>query len=228
MSHHKKPFAEQLMFGVSVIFILLALFFMSRQNNDNQLNTPSSPVSQDTTAGLVMTPEGWNLFSNSQLGVTVTYPENTEFSMNGGSSVTFTPVNSSMSPEFLYISVVPLDEDVEAGEIYNYSPSNYQLLQNLGVGESGAEPRHDPVESFTYTRLSDEMIVGETAKVFENVKPHEFPENTTEKRYLMEKNGKLYIIGYYINSADSNSFTQETVSQMVNSFYVLDSDAVML
>lgn len=219
MSHHKKPFAEQLMFGVSVIFILLALFFMSRQNNDNQINTPSSSASQDTTAGLVMTPEGWNLFSNSQLGVTITYPENTEFAMNGDSSVTFTPINSGMSPEFLYISVVPLDENVEAGEVYNYSPEDYQILKDLKVGESGAD---------TYTRLPDETVAGETAKVFENKNPHEFPENTTEKRYLIEKDGKLYMVGYYLNTNDDNLFSTETVTQMVESFLILDSDAVML
>lgn len=102
---------------------------------------------------------------------------------------------------FIYISVIPQDMKESIGEIYNYYADDYNELINMTKQGSSISvtdvDQPDLDEWNTYTFANTVQIDGITAKVFENYKPWEFPNGTTETRYMFEKNGTRYLLGYY-------------------------------
>lgn len=210
MSHSKSSFPLTLMFVVSIVFVVIVVIMMSRTESTEETTFPSPVNNPDETSGLVFTPEGWSLFSDGPLSFSINYPAEMQFERNGDNSVLF----ENTTTNFVYVSVVSEENrDSNDGSVYNYSAMDYEQLQSLAVGE----------EINSYTRLPDAQIAGRTAKVYQNTSPWEFPNDTTEVRYLVSDEGDLYILGYY-----ANEDFESTAKQMVESFQILDENSVML
>ena len=108
--------------------------------------------------------------------------------------------NGQGGTNFIYISVITADNKSEEGEIYNFNEKNYQALIKLKVGESislGDKNQPNLNQWFTYKRLEDVEIGGNTSLVFENNKPWEFPSGTSETLFIFTKNDTICLLGFY-------------------------------
>jgi hypothetical protein len=127
-------------------------------------------------------------------------------------------------PNFVYVSVIPDGFQSQPGDIYNYDPAETEALLNVQVGESKSL-REDVnlAASFTYTRLPDTSLGGQSAQVYENSQPWEFPAGTKEIRYYLQANGCTYLVGGYMNSVGSDqpgAMNEELFDQLIATFQV--------
>jgi hypothetical protein len=107
---------------------------------------------------------------------------------------------------FVYVSVIDQEAPVaDPHEIYNYEPSEAEMLLNMQVGESKpVREVMDVAKRFTYQRLPDAQIGGHAGQSYENLQPWEFPDGTKELRTYLLLDGCTYLIGGYLDVADSN------------------------
>ncbi len=130
-------------------------------------------------------------------------PENMQLDVVSDYSIQLFPngdIQGQGPTNFLYVTVIPQDFSNDKAEAYNYQASWYEKLiavSKTGESVSVADARSQQDEWYTYTRVDDVVIDGKTFLSFENTKPWEFPTGTTERRFLLEDNGKRYILGYY-------------------------------
>lgn len=125
-------------------------------------------------------------------------------------------------PNFVYVSVIPADFQGGPGEIYNYDPAETQTLLGLQTGESKSL-REDPniAPSFTYTRLPDTALGGQTAQTYQNDQPWEFPPGTKEIRYYVQGNGCTYMVGGYLSTVGSGqpgAIDEDLFDQIIATF----------
>jgi len=148
--------------------------------------SPAAPVE-----ATLPSPSGWEAYASQGTYSWILSPSTTD--PNG-------PVRN-----FVYVSVIPDGLQSEAGEIYNYDPTEAETLLNMEVGES--KPlRDDPntAQWFTYARLPDTILNNHAAQTYENTQPWEFPVGTKEIRYYLQGNGCTYLIGGYLDTTGSN------------------------
>ena len=184
----------------SVFLSLLIFYLIFFKGNFIAKNVkpppPDSITAPDTTS------DGIKIIEKD-LGYTLTIPKNYIGETNGDFSRTYRPdvQNTGQGPiNFLYISVVPKGKEGEEGTIYNYSQNNIQTLRNMAIGETrsfGGNTDPNLNQYFSYQRDADLMLGGYGAKSFVNTKPWEFPNGTTEYRYLVEFEAVIFIIGGY-------------------------------
>lgn len=168
------------------------------------------------------TPTPTPSYVNSKLKFSLDLPSEFKVEENGEYSITITPdkkIEGQGPVNFIYISVVPKDVQVEVGEIYNYNQAQYNKLLELEIGESvslsdASQPKLKGW--FTYTRGDDVTIDGKPVKKLQNKKPWEFPAGTVENRYILESNGTLYILGFYFGSTQSAEINEETAFKIIS------------
>ena len=204
----------------SVFLSLLIFYLIFFKGNFIAKNVkpppPDSITAPDTTS------DGIKIIEKN-LGYTLTIPKNYIGETNGDFSRTYRPdvQNTGQGPiNFLYISVVPKDKEGEEGTIYNYSQNNIQTLRNMAIGETrsfGGNTDPNLNQYFSYQRSADLMLGGYGAKSFVNTKPWEFPNGTTEYRYLVEFEAVIFIIGGY-TSEDTDLQGTITKSEMDSIF----------
>lgn len=183
--------------------------------------TPTTPLPTATDEALI--PAGWMTSSSQHCEYALSYPADMQISYNGAYSRTigFNLANPDEGARnFVYVSVIIQDFQSPGGEsIYNYDPTEADVLLNLQVGESkSVHPVQQVAPSFTYQRLPDATISGYAAQTYENVQPWEFPEGTKEIRYYMSLNGCTYLIGGYLDTTRSNqpgAITEDLLHQIV-------------
>lgn len=175
-----------------------------------QSTPPSAPPTSTVTSSPISTEiSDWVTFRNDeQCSFAVDLPPDMEVASQGTYSWTLNRTTTDPGgpfPNFLYISVIPNDfQSTEPGVIYNYDPAETQTLLNVQVGES--KPlREDPAlaSSFTYTRLPDATLGGQTVQAYENTQPWEFPAGTKEIRYYLQANGCTFLVGGYLSTVGS-------------------------
>jgi hypothetical protein len=173
-------------------------------------------------------PVGWETYTSPRFQYSLSYPTGMEVSDNGEYSVTFGVQQTDPGAgarNFVYVSVIPAGFQSEGGDIYNYNTSETDILLNMQVGESKALREFaGSAEAFTYTRLADTTIGAQTAKMFENTQPWEFPEGTKEIRYYLQMDEYTYLFGAYVNtngSTHSDAITEELFDQIVATFRLI-------
>lgn len=157
-------------------------------------------------------PSGWETHSASadqgQCGYVIDHPAAMDVASQGTYNWLLnspTAQSSEPVPNFIYISVIPDNfQSSEPGSIYNYDPGETQTLLNMQVGESRSL-REDPNTAswFTYTRLPDTALGGQSAQAYQNDQPWEFPPGTREIRYYLKGNGCTYLLGGYLSTVGS-------------------------
>lgn len=160
-----------------------------------------SGVSPQVSPTPFMPPSDWQTIENENY--MISFPDSFEAQDNGENSLLLVP--SEQGPgvgpaNFIYVSFVPSDlRNNNDGLVYNYNPDQIKKLEELEIGESVsvADAGIGQDEWYTYTRVDDTTIDGTAVKVYENNKPWEFPAGTTETRYILNKNGEIYLMGYY-------------------------------
>ncbi|KKQ25603.1 MAG: hypothetical protein US39_C0006G0041 [Microgenomates group bacterium GW2011_GWC1_37_12b] len=182
------------------IILLLALFWF----NFTWKNEPKPQVPKDAQNAAVT---GWPVdesnYKNDKLKFTLKLPEGFKVENSGDYSILVKPEGKESGKggtNFIYISVITADNKSEEGEIYNFNEKNYQALIKLKVGESislGDKNQPNLNQWFTYKRLEDVEIGGNTSLVFENNKPWEFPSGTSETRFIFTKNDTICLLGFY-------------------------------
>jgi len=156
-------------------------------------------------------PAGWMTASHviQSCEVHLSYPADMQVTDQGANSrlLGYIPESpDTVAWNFIYVSIIPEElRGSNEGEIYNYSPAVAGLLFDLQVGESAAVHDNPQIASwYTYQRLPDTTIGGQTAMAYENDMPWEFPVGTKEIRYYVSVNDCLYQIGGYLDTTRSS------------------------
>jgi len=176
------------------------------------IEPPTEPVVAPTTvANDFVAPAGWMTASHTiqSCEVHLGYPANMQVAEQGANTrlLRFMPADpDDVAWNFLYVSIISEEPQGSNGEnIYNYDPTAVGLLLELQVGESAPIHANPQIASwFTYQRLPDTTISGQTARAYENVQPWEFPVGTKEIRYYVSANDCTYQIGGYVDTTQSN------------------------
>lgn len=209
--------------GMTILVILVLLFgsaFIIRQLNERFV--PAETAAEANTS--IEIPADWEEYTSEAFGYTISHPADVTVQANGENSITLNPVfgeNSGGPANFAYVSIVPESQrSVGDGAIYNYNKvSIEQLLRTEvnGTTDLSSPDPQSPTQSewYTYTRLPDMEIADETAQVYENKTPWEFPEGTTEFRYMFFKGTDLVIVGGYVQP--EGEITKEELEIMIAS-----------
>ena len=230
---------------LGVRLVLLSLLFAvaagcapaATQPVDQAISTSlieaTQTIEQATQTPLIeaTVPSGWETYtSEGQCGYTISHPAGMEGTSQAMYSWTLTHAitePTGIDPNFVYVSVIPGDFQGGPGVIYNYDPAATERLLNMQVGESGSlydDPNlADMAPWFTYTRLPDTTLSGQTAQTYENTQPWEFPPGTKEIRYYLQANGCTYLFGGYMTTADSGeprAISQELFDDIIATFQV--------
>jgi hypothetical protein len=203
---------------------------------DESLITPSlvEPSPMSTTPSPTATveapiPAGWMTHTNQRCGYAISFPADMRVTDEDAHSATLSV--KLENPEegarnFVYVSVIPQEFQGTSEElIYNYDPTEAEILLNMAVGESRSVRESLNLESgFSYQRLADTTIDGYPALAFENLEPWEFPGGTKETRYYLSLEGCLYQIGGYVDTAQSDlpgAITEDLLHQIVATLQVM-------
>jgi hypothetical protein len=206
---------------MKLFYLTLGILLISSCNQASSLPTQSATEPQPEPMTLLSTatseaqiPADWATYSSQQCEYVISYPSEMQLTKQNPYSelLSFQTANpDDGARNFLYVSVVApeIQNLVKAGvynhEVYNYDPAATEILVNMQVGESKsvhASPNMD--SGFTFLRKPDTTIDDLTAQAYENARPWEFPEGTKEIRYILSRNGCVYLIGGYMDTTGSN------------------------
>ena len=227
---------------ISPIFIILGILLISGCNqaapippSATSLPIPSATGPQAapatpffTASGEATIPAGWQTDTSQQCEYAVSHPvemqvtDETPYSRTLGFNLA-NPDEGARN--FIYVSVIApeiqsmVQQGVYDHDVYNYDPTETEILLNMQVGESKPVRELPNVESgFTYQRKPDMPISSHAAQVYENLQPWEFPQGTKEIRYYLSLNDCIYLIGGYLDTTQSNqpgAITEELFNQIV-------------
>ena len=186
-----------ILFVIVIFCLVVAIVLLNGARIQNTITTQES-ASVDGTSFLS------EVYSNDELGYSLRIPKGYRIESEGKYSVRILPdvdVVGVGPANYVYISVVVPAMRSAVGEVYNYNPSQFTKLIALDrVGDTtdvSAQDGNSMKQWFTYTLVSYDDVDTQRAKNFQNMKPWEFPEGTTENRFIFEANTNVYIIGYY-------------------------------
>ncbi len=219
--------------SLSIVILSIALFLNACSTSNiatpaEQTPKPSPvvPAITSTAAPEINVPSGWETHQDSQLHFSLSHPSEAEGAYNGEYSwlLNTQPANTDEAMHnFVYVSVIPKDFQGVDGEIYNYNTAATKILLSIPVGESKSV-HANLNEGFTYTRLPDTTINGQTAMAFENTQPWEFPAGTKEIRYYLQLEDFTILFGAYVDTSGSDqpgNLTEDLFNQIVATFQVL-------
>jgi len=195
------------------------------------IESPAEPVMTPTTVTSdIVVPAGWLMVSHTvqSCEYSLNYPADMQFTDQGANSrfLSYVPADpNDIIWNFIYVSIISDELQTSSEEdIYNYNPMAAGLLLDLQIGES--VPLHDNPQiasSYTYQRLPDRIISGQTAQAYENVQPWEFPVGTKEIRYYVSVNDCTYQIGGYLDTTQSNkpgTIVEDLFNQIIDGIHI--------
>lgn len=208
---------------IVILIIFLGIYGIYANLSRPQINGPL-PTPSDNAGDA-------QAIDDVDLGFTIKLPPDFSVEQNGQFSRLITK-KTSESPvgtsSFIYISVVPLVQETEEGEVYNYSKNDYEKLLKTQVGDQvvlGNSPDANLNSYFTYTREEGAMVGGYGANVYINTKPWEFPAGTVEYRYIIPFSAASYIIGGYISPENNTGgVTKAEFDQIITSLQLKPDD----
>lgn len=220
---------------IKLFYIILGILLFSGCNQASSLPTPSATEPQpapasplSTATGEALIPAGWVTYASQKGEYSISYPSEMRVTEQGLYSQTF--IFNLANPDegarnFIYVSVIAreIQDLVKQGvynhDVYNYDPSETDVLLNMQVGESKSLHEGVNVKSgFTFQRQPDTMISVHNARTYERIQPWEFPIGTKEIRYYLSFNGSTYLIGGYLDTTGSNqagAITEDLFQQIV-------------
>jgi hypothetical protein len=163
--------------------------------------SPGSGAATPQPGGGMVAPPGFNAFLDRQLHLSLAYPAawgegqpdtryNRIFYVKDVEPSGVGPVPK------LYVTFIPLDDKLAEGSYSYMTLEAIRSFEALPVGSSQPlVPDAFPVEAFTYTRLPDQEVGGKPALVIENEGVWEAPEETTDRRVLIETEAGVVILG---------------------------------
>ena len=172
-------------------------------------------------------PIGWETHTNPRLHYSISYPPGMEGTDSGDYSWTLgmklaNPDDGARN--FIYLSAIPAGFQSSGGDIYNYNTAEADILLNMQVGESKSlREGLDIAARFSYTRLPDTILNGQTARMYESIQPWEFPQGTKEIRYYLQTEAYTYLLGGYLDTTGSNqpgAITEALFNQIIATFLV--------
>lgn len=187
---------------------------------------PLNPSS--ATAGEGGSLAGWVTYTSERYGYSISYPSEMEVTDQSQYSQTLkfkVADPDAGATNFIYVSVITpeilgmVKQGVYDHDVYNYDPAATEILLNMQINESeSAHPDEELAAWFTYQRLADTTISGHVSQTYENTRPWDFPKGTKEIRYYLSRNGSIYMIGGYVDTAGSNrpgAITEDLLHQIV-------------
>jgi hypothetical protein len=219
-----------------VFIVLLAVACQSTQAAISPTATTQAPAVPLTTPTAVRStvtieasvPSGWETRTSPRFHYSINYPPGMEGTDNGDYSWTLgmklaNPDEGARN--FIYLSVIPVGFQSSGGDIYNYNTAEADILLNMQVGESKSlHEGSDTATGFSYTRQPDTILNGQTAKVYENTQPWEFPQGTKEIRYYVPTEAYTYLLGGYVDTTGSDqpgAITEALFGQIIATFRVM-------
>ena len=190
--------------------------------------SPSTPIAVlPTVTAEAIVPTGWETHTNPRFHYSISYPPDMEGTDSGDYSWTLGMKLANPNEgarNFVYLSVIPAGFQSGGGDIYNYNTAEADILLNLQAGESKSlREGLDSAARFSYTRLPDMILNGQTAKVYESIQPWEFPQGTKEIRYYVQTEAYTYLLGGYLDTTGSDqpgAITKELFDQIIATFRV--------
>ena len=175
---------------------------------------PNTPLATATQA--LATPSAGRRVSDQRFGYSVILPSHWEpCTTTEYSRVYCTPQSGSETFSFpaFYISVIPDGFTNDDGSIYNFVPEEViRRLLALSVGEALTTDEPNPEHS-TFTRLPDAGIAGAIWLVIENARVWEGRPDKKDRRLLLMRDGRTYMIGaYYRTGAELLAFERATAT----------------
>jgi hypothetical protein len=151
-------------------------------------------------------PASGETYTDPVWGYSVTIPTGWEACTITENSRLYCPVEPEPTgPSFpvFYITVLPAGFTNEQAEAYNFLPeADVRGFDGLPVGETRVLEGHDP-EFYTYTRLPDTAVAGAAGVTIENSRVWEGGPETVDRRVLITRGDRTYMIGTYYESQEA-------------------------
>ncbi len=212
--------------GVIVLLIIVAggayyLGTKSINNNQYQTNQPSAssttPVPTNYNQSSISIPSSpqpkdnlnWQTYSNEKFSYSVKYPTNLEISQmdlqNAPYSAIFNIKQSEPGPSgfpVLYVSVIPNGFTNTNSVVYNFmSDDLVNSFFPMNVGEVKQTQTGTYSEFWTYKKLPNTTIAGQSGITIENDKVWEGGDGLKDRRVFVKKNNSTYMIGVYYRTS---------------------------
>lgn len=172
--------------------------------------TPTAPI-------WMLVPDGWQGFYNDYQGYSLAYPpewgicEELKYSR---AFCEFQQKPAGMGPPLrLYVSVYPQEYTDQDGQVNNFTPlESIREFLALKVGASKLRvPDAMAPDYFTYTRLPDRVVAGQTALVIENSKVWEAPTGTKDRVVFIITQGTIYNLGMYYETPEQLAMFEQVL-----------------
>lgn len=163
----------------------------------------------------------WKTYKNTQYGFQFSYPSNigTECKVDSNycSINKISSLPGGIDTNFIWFTVVPAnikDRTYQNSSLYNFQITDELLTMSLNEQKVIPSSNSNLSKGFTYQRLNDISVNGQTAKVFVNNSPWEFPGGTLEKRIVINYKNYLYTIGSYTGDYISLEIFDQIISTL--------------
>lgn len=221
---------EKLLYIVLLLIVVMWGTNHLLQNDQSSSHIKQTEIPKPTKS--ITVPQGWKIYKDTKFNYAVSYPVDQKFTVqpNGTNSIMIVKLTTEPGAgpaNFIYVSVIPKNSFVNSGVIYNFNQPQFEMLEQIKVGDSISLSQNDNPELndyFTYKRLPDITLASYKAKVYSNDKPWEFPSGTSEFRYYIEKNSFIYLIGGYVEASDIQNYyiSKKTFFEILKTFTFID------
>lgn len=214
------PFSKLLAMALFIAFPLVGFFLgtlyqekvelLKKRMQEESLSIPRSP----TPSPIKISSRGWKVHEDEALQYSIEFPQEFEIKCNGEACTIAKEFGLGRGPfNSIQILASVADEPIPG---YSFSIVEETVLRELEVGQSKVVrnlPSGSGLDNFyRYKRLSDMKIGGMNVRVYENLSPWEYPENTTQFYILFDNGSIFYRIVAYVGEDISKSMLNEILS----------------
>ncbi|CAN5184517.1 hypothetical protein BH09PAT2_BH09PAT2_05390 [soil metagenome] len=216
--------SNKVLIAILIVILFFIIFHNRRGKTEPERKTEISTQSVSTSAN---NPKEWQVYKDETLQLSLSFPANFKVMKYSANSIIVVKnvANARQSPSnFIYFSVINKADDNNQRRIYNYNKNHLDSLLSMKINDekplAGESAGLDPY--ITYSRLPDTTISGNTAKIYMNLKPLDFPAGTKEYRYIVDQPTMIYLIGGYIAAptTDVYSIEEKLYQQIISTIWL--------